>query len=770
MNWLPTLAAWPFAAAGLAAAGVTLLIHLLNRRRPRTIEWGAMEFLREALKENRRTIRLRDAILLALRCLAVLLFGLALARPHFAGQENTSALQPVHLIIAIDNSLSMAFETLDGTLLGRAKEAATDVLDHLPPGSVTSVVPAAGSSHALRSAPYAKGEKAAAAIRRIKIADRSTELESMIARIGQVAKLSADLPKRVVFFTDLQNATWRDVAAPERIDSEFAWQVVDVSPAERDNTSVAVMTVLGGFAISEEKTRIIATVRRSGGKSERDVEVQLVVNDVTVGSRTLELPSGDSERQVYFTHAFSGQAGPSETPTESIVAISVTSDRLPQDDIRHAVVPVFNRWPIVFVDQLGDAEEDSNRGRLGETWPLRRLLAADAAGRTKTTPTHVSPSQLRDEHLVQARVVVIAGVRDPVFIASKLRAFVESGGQLLIAAGGEFDPVAWNANAWLGGRGVLPAELDEELEGRTPSETQEGLNPWLLDVGGVLDKALFRLEGNSPEELLDLYSEPLFFKHATVEAPSLGQDAVRVLARLQFVGGAEQREDASKQVPLLLERRIGLGKTLMLTTGLRPQWNTLAKSNAVVVLDRIVRHLLQNTLPIQNSETSERIDVLVPENVQRSAISLYRPDQTTAEAIVLSDDTDGRTAAVIPNALGRGVYRLNASSDDSGDVWQFPIAVNGRPIESDLTKANDAAMAQFAARRNVSLTTFGDTVSVRDMFQPHHGMSWWIAAIVLALLLVESSVLAASTIRRSATFRSPSLPIALPIHTPQVRG
>ena len=61
-----------------------IVIHLLNRRRFRVISWAAMDFLREAVKRNRRILKLRDILLLILRTAAVLLFGLALARPYFA--------------------------------------------------------------------------------------------------------------------------------------------------------------------------------------------------------------------------------------------------------------------------------------------------------------------------------------------------------------------------------------------------------------------------------------------------------------------------------------------------------------------------------------------------------------------------------------------------------------------------------------------------------------------------------------------------------------
>jgi len=64
---------------------VPILIHLLARRRFRRIRWAAMDFLLDAERRNRRRMRLEEWILLLLRCLAVLLLALLVARPFGRG-------------------------------------------------------------------------------------------------------------------------------------------------------------------------------------------------------------------------------------------------------------------------------------------------------------------------------------------------------------------------------------------------------------------------------------------------------------------------------------------------------------------------------------------------------------------------------------------------------------------------------------------------------------------------------------------------------------
>src|SRR6478735_3057446 len=72
---------WGFVAAGALAMAIPIIIHILNRRRFKTITWAAMEFLLRAMRKNRRRLRFEQWLLLATRCLLVLLLGMALARP-----------------------------------------------------------------------------------------------------------------------------------------------------------------------------------------------------------------------------------------------------------------------------------------------------------------------------------------------------------------------------------------------------------------------------------------------------------------------------------------------------------------------------------------------------------------------------------------------------------------------------------------------------------------------------------------------------------------
>src|SRR6187549_4010539 len=102
-----------FAAAGLLLASIPIIIHILNRRRFKTINWAAMTFLLQALRKNRRRLRFEQWLLLAVRCCVLLFLGLALSRPLGCQDSTLASLAArragLHVLV-IDNSYSMAYQ------------------------------------------------------------------------------------------------------------------------------------------------------------------------------------------------------------------------------------------------------------------------------------------------------------------------------------------------------------------------------------------------------------------------------------------------------------------------------------------------------------------------------------------------------------------------------------------------------------------------------------------------------------------------------------
>lgn len=535
-----------FALAGLAAATGPVIIHLLNRRRFRVVDWAAMDFLREALQRNRKMLQLRDLILLALRTAVILLFGLALARPYWQHQAGLlSGRGAVHAVMILDNSQSMGFARLNGTLLDEAKRKAEEFIGQLPTGSRISIVPLCGSDAAFSLEPYRSPEDAREALAKLKVVDRSGTAGQAADLAVEACQLAPDLPaKRVVFLGDQQTANWPSSGLADQLKKLPEMQVVHIGADTVENAWVADFRLQDGIADIETPTAFYATVRYDGPSPKSNVQISLEVDGSSVASRTIDLEPGQS-REVQFPYRFDVPVEPGRasfiTAAVKLHEDTLAGDRLVSDNQRFAVVPVVAALPVVFIDQLGEKEEPA-RGDYGETFHLRRLLAPVVSRgdtqRQLVQIRHTTIANLNRQMLEDARLVVIAGVANPGTAVSLLREYVQQGGQLVITAGAQFDPQAWNDTAWLEGAGILPAPLQTELFGKTPAESSGQLAPFQLAVNSLVHD-YFRLEDVAEDEIADLYQTPLFFKAAVVDASPAVVDS---FAKTETARLTEERE------------------------------------------------------------------------------------------------------------------------------------------------------------------------------------------------------------------------------------
>jgi hypothetical protein len=140
----------------------------------------------------------------------------------------------------------------------------------------------------------------------------------------------------------------------------------------------------------------------------------------------------------------------------------------------------------------------------------------------------VTPNEVDRELLADARAVVVAGITEPSSeLVQWLREYVEQGGELLIAAGADFDPKRWQEAAWLEGNGILPAPLLPEPLGDIPERVTGELKPFFLSFESLRNNPLFQIAGVAENDLLETYTDPFFFKLVQVDVSDEMQAALR---------------------------------------------------------------------------------------------------------------------------------------------------------------------------------------------------------------------------------------------------
>ena len=100
---------------GLLAASIPVIIHLLNRRRFRIVDWAATSFLLKASRESRGKKKLKHLLILACRTLAVAALIFAVARPLMGGFLGSGGGSVGTVVLVLDRSASMDTKPRSGS-------------------------------------------------------------------------------------------------------------------------------------------------------------------------------------------------------------------------------------------------------------------------------------------------------------------------------------------------------------------------------------------------------------------------------------------------------------------------------------------------------------------------------------------------------------------------------------------------------------------------------------------------------------------------------
>lgn len=117
----------PWVLAGLVAAGIPILLHLIARRQPPTVSFPAVRYLVATTQEHQKRLKLHNWLLLLFRTLLIIALVLAAAAPTVR-LSGVPGHAPSALVIILDNSASSAAVTGGTPRLAQLKTAARAAL------------------------------------------------------------------------------------------------------------------------------------------------------------------------------------------------------------------------------------------------------------------------------------------------------------------------------------------------------------------------------------------------------------------------------------------------------------------------------------------------------------------------------------------------------------------------------------------------------------------------------------------------------------------
>jgi hypothetical protein len=186
----------PWVLAGLAAAAIPILLHLLARREPPTVVFPAVRYLVSTTREHQRRLKLQNWLLLFLRTLLIVVVVLAAAGPSIP-QSGVPGHAPTALVLIVDNSPSSGAVVDGAPQLGQLVAAARQVLARATPDDPLWLITADGIPR--------RGDRASLGelLNSVSISPRRLELGSAINLAGEVLAPETR-PGEIILLTDLQ--------------------------------------------------------------------------------------------------------------------------------------------------------------------------------------------------------------------------------------------------------------------------------------------------------------------------------------------------------------------------------------------------------------------------------------------------------------------------------------------------------------------------------------------------------------------------------------
>lgn len=716
---------------GLLAVAVPILVHLFNRRQPRPLAFGAIEFVLRSQRQKRRQLRLKQLILLALRCLLVGGVALALARPSLEPKGALAAVQlgPQATALVLDASLSLRARDGSQTLFSRAKAEALAALERLQPEEPAVAVICAGPGGALGGVAAPSFDRVA--VRKTLEAAQPTflggDLSLCLAQGAQALGQSPVPGKRIMAFSDLAAHSLRLDAPPPLVPGAKEGEgvrpavvLVDAAQGrEIGNAAIVALSVAPAPRLGPRGYEVQATVANFSSAPLSAAPVVLRVGGQLVAKGFIDLPPRGIGKKTL------GALLPPGAAVGRVELSRQEAGGLDEDDVQEFVVQVPRDLKALIVD----GAPSSLRTR-DEAWFVEAALAPQRS-QGRILPTTLDADAAEGRALDGFDVVLLLDVAAPKrAFAERLRAFVQKGGGLFIALGDHVDPDAYNEAL----KGLLPRPLHLIKTALDPAAPEVAAGqPDRAARLGVIDFAhpVFKVFGAQDREGLE---SARTFRYALLKPDGPG----RALA--SYDDGA----------PALVEATVGAGRVLLLTTSASANWTDWPiRPSFLPVLQQAVS-FLGGALEERASGSSLVGDaraLAAPQGAKVAAVAgpdgkewpVSREEHARAPQAPAGAQAPGRPAEVpVPSAQfvvrAPGVHRVLVEPAAGGTKREEPalaFAARLDPKESDLRRVDEAELkAQLGGAGTAQVAS-----SSRDA-QGQRGAPLWGLLLALAALAV----------------------------------
>ncbi|MDB2686964.1 BatA domain-containing protein [Mariniblastus sp.] len=774
----------PWMLLGAAAIASPILIHLLNKRRFKIVEWAAMDFLFQADKKNRRRVQLENFILLALRCLAMLLVALMLARP-FLPSSLTNVIQQsqkIERVLLVDDSLSQTVPRGNSTAFDETKIAVKEMIARYAESNktedwLTLMIASDPENPIFANEPLTMATLATLgeSIDQLDCVDRGVDYSAALDRVSRYLTGQREAGGRALYvFSDLRQLDWNvesdSETAPNKMlasigDAVEGCFVVDTGDDNDQNLSVTSVRPLE-FPIAGKVIPFEVMVKNNGAQDVQQVRVMFQVDEgqpeyetianlapgravplefryVFPASATSQLQNALSEIGQDTRSPLTNYRVLAQIDRVSLGQEGLEADQLVQDSESLYAARVTDGIPVLLVD--GAPSPVSERS---DTHYLRSL-EVPGAGLKMTT---ISPADLETVSLSDYRVIFLCNMDEA--SAPRVRSlerWVANGGAVVFMPGDRVRAQTFNDAFYREGAGLSPVKL-ETIQG-DPSMAQ-----WAnFEVDPQMHPSL---EVVLESEATSVSKIDVFLWWKSIVNPALLGKTTSVPLRLN---------DGSKS-PAMVDRNFGKGRVVFFAFPADADWSMWPTGATFVpinlgLIDDFVGNSSESTViqaggviryPVDLSAYQNRVSLTNPNGDTVETVAAPIKDKSSDESKkdeAAAKDADGNLASSTPEDLtadpatepedenestvlyeaefppidGQGFYEMKLQRNDGGEE-SILFAANVDASEGDLKRMSKNELGGDFFGGNVKLVT---STQLADQTVKGGSSELWMFALII---------------------------------------
>jgi hypothetical protein len=720
----------PLVLFGLAAAAIPILVHLLSRRKLRTIEFSSLRFLKELQHTSIRRLKIRQMLLLILRILLIVTLVMTFARPVLQGSlaGALGGSTTTTLAIILDDSPSMGVRNEQGELFTQGRDAAARILNLAAENdrvTLTTLSAISGSDSLGVPEPPAVARRA---LPQLTLSQTSVPLFAALRKARHTLSLNPAANREIYVITDRQASQCAVPEAPGDtiVADHDPTRVFLISPlaGPQENAGILSIDVLSRILSVGRPASMQATVQNAGNQALRGAVLSIYLDGSRVGQHSLDLAPRTTTVVPF-----------SVVPKRrGILAGSCTleDDPLEADNRAHFVLSIPPRVRVVL---SGPTQAETKFAYLALT------LAGDTTLSGAIAVTRIDAEKLQTTDLEAYDAVVLCGVRNfTTAMADRLVPFVTNGKGLVFFPGDGMNVRGFNET--LSNRlGIPPLPLPPPPL-QPPAGTEQSrsfLTFGKIDFAHPVFTGLFEsVAGRQGENF-------------SIESPE-----IRRTAGLTTVGPGTAIIQMGNGEPFLAEYRPGNGRVLFFAVEAAPGWSTFPlKGIFAPLLHRSVLYVASGDPSSRRFTTGDRLSL----SVRRSSTPGQNPDAVIAPSgleervAARYRVTTGMLAFETSPATETGIYTLRRSGQAADQNPLDAVAVDVPPRETDLRPADAAELARLWSRLGIAqqrvLTLSTSDELERTIRESRYGMELWKYFAGLALLLALGEMLVGRNWQRS---------------------